>query len=164
MKESREVLQEMLAGHMERLMREVRSLSPAQWSEIELTMPQARTLVFLSHGIKRMNELSTYLNCSMSSATSMVDRLVKKGMVERADDSSDRRVVVSNLTTAGRDVVERFLRMGRMKYEALADLLTREELEAAISTLEMLSAAAKRHRDSAVSEMEKTELTAAQLN
>ena len=164
MKKSRERLEELLAEHMARLMREVRSLSPAQWSDVELTMPQARTLVFLSHGPKRMSELSAHLGCGMPSATSMIDRLVKKGLVERAEDSSDRRVVACSLTPAGGEVVERFLRMGRMKYEALADILTEEELEAAIPVLEMLSAAARRHRDAAQSDEEESEMAAAQLN
>jgi DNA-binding MarR family transcriptional regulator len=151
---TREALEERLVRHMGRLMADVRSLSPVQWSEAELTMPQARALVFLGHGTRRMKELSAHLRSGMPSATSMVDRLVKKGLVERVEDRSDRRVVAIRLTAAGGEVVERFLRMGRMRYEALADVLTLEELRAAVPVIEMLSRAAKRRKGANQSETE----------
>ena len=101
----------------------------------------------------------------MPSATSMVDRLVKKSLVERAEDRSDRRVVAIRLTAAGGEVVERFLRMGRMRYEALADVLNLEELQAAVPVIEMLSRAARRPKGANQSESEGkgTEAAAAQL-
>ena len=154
MEGTREALEELLVRHMGRLMADVRSLSPVQWSEAELTMPQARALVFLGHGTRRMKELSAHLRSGMPSATSMVDRMVKKGLVERVEDRSDRRVVAIRLTAAGGEVVERFLRMGRMRYEALADVLTLAELQAAVPVIEMLSRAAKRHKGANQSETE----------
>ncbi|HIC68709.1 MAG TPA: hypothetical protein EYO90_04185, partial [Candidatus Latescibacteria bacterium] len=78
---------------------------------------------------------------------SMIDRLVKKKVVERVEDPSDRRVVTIRLTPLGVEVVERFLRIGRMRYEALADALTLEELEAAVPTVELLAKAARRRKE-----------------
>jgi len=153
-------LEELLVSHMSRLMRDVRSLSPAQWSDVELTMPQARALVFLGHGTRRMKELSAHLRSGMPSATSMVDRLVKNGLVERVKDPSDRRVVAIRLTGAGGEVVERFLRLGRLKYEALADALTLEELRTAVPAIEMLSEAAGRRRKASTSDSDAIQLEA----
>ena len=147
-------MEELLVTHMERLMADMRSLSPARWSAVELTMRQARTLVFLSHGPKRMSELSENVGSGMPSATSMVDRLVKKKVVERMEDPSDRRVVTIRLTDLGVAVVERFLRIGRMRYEALADALTLEELEAAVPTVELLAKVARRRREAGVFQSE----------
>ena len=163
--ETRESLEELLVTHMERLMADMRSLSPARWSAVELTMRQTRTLVFLSHGPKRMSELSENVGSGMPSATSMVDRLVKKKVVERVEDPSDRRVVTIRLTPLGVEVVERFLRIGRMRYEALADALTLEELEAAVPTLELLAKAARRWKEAGAlqSEIEASEAEPAQL-
>ena len=94
-----------------------------------------------------MSQLSSYLGSGMPSATSMIDRLVKKGLVERVEDASDRRVVSCRLTSAGHEVVEQFLRMGRTRNEALAGLLTLEELRTVVPALEILSnAAARRSR------------------
>ena len=165
MGETRESLEELLVTHMERLMADVRSLSPAQWSAVELTMRQARTLVFLSHGPKRMSELSGNVGSGMPSATSMIDRLVKKRVVERVEDPSDRRVVTIRLTTTGEEVVERFLRIGRMRYEALADALTLDELRASVPAVELLAEAARRRKEAGVSqpEVEASEPQPAQL-
>ena len=150
MKETRKTLEELLVTHMERLMADVRSLSPARLSSVELTMRQMRTIVFLSHGPKRMSELSGHVGSGMPSATSMIDRLVKKRVVERVEDPSDRRVVTIRLTATGLEVVERFLRIGRMRYEALADALTLEELQAAVPAVELLAKAARRRKEAGV--------------
>ena len=154
MEETRESLEELLVVHMERLMADMRSLSPARLSSVELTMRQMRALVVLSHGPKRMSELSGNVGSGMPSATSMIDRLVKKKVVERVEDPSDRRVVTIRLTALGVEVVERFLRIGRMRYEALADALTLEELRAAVPTVELLAKAARRRKEAGVFQSE----------
>ena len=148
----RHELEELLVAHMRRLMSDVRSLTLAQWPEVELTMAQARALVFLSQGIKRMKDVSVHLRSGMPSATSMVNRLVNKELVQRIKDEADRRVVAIELTPKGEEVVDRLLRMGRMRYEALAAALTDEEISAAIPVLEMLSQAARRHGSPAAPE------------
>ena len=40
-----------------------------------------------------MNEIAKQQNCALSTATALVDRLEKQGLVERHDDPGDRRVV-----------------------------------------------------------------------
>ena len=67
-------------------------------------MPQVRTHDSCSAtGPKRMGDISTYLGRGMPSATSMIDRLVSKGLVERMADASDRRVVACRLTALGEE-------------------------------------------------------------
>ena len=121
-----------------------RSKPPSEWSELELTMPQARALFFLNEGPARMTSLSEFLGRGMSSATSMIDRLVKKGMVERLEDASDRRVVECRLTSRGREAVEAFWRVRRMHREEIAGLLTLSELEQVVPALEVLTEAMAR--------------------
>ena len=145
MTDYRDVLVERLIDHMERMQSGMRSRAPVAWSDVELTMPQVRTMNFLSHGPKRMGDISAYLGCGMPSATSMVDRLVGKGLVERIEDSSDRRVVACRLTPQGKERVERFWRLGRMRIASLADKLSLEELETVVPAMEILSEAV--HRD-----------------
>jgi len=145
MTEYRDVLVERLIDHMERMQTGMRSRVPVPWSDVELTMPQVRTMNFLSHGPKRMGDISAYLDRGMPSATSMVDRLVGKGLVERIEDSSDRRVVACRLTPQGKERVERFWRLGRMRIASLADKLSLEELEIVVPAMEILSEAV--HRD-----------------
>ena len=115
----------------------------AGWQGLELTMPQARTM-FLLHrqGPTRMGVLSEHLGRGLPSATSMVDRLVRKGLVERVQDPSDRRVVACRLTDEGGRAVERFWQISRERRRALADALTDEELEMVVPALDILIRAA----------------------
>ena len=91
-----------------------------------------------------MTSLSEFLGRGMSSATSMTDRLVKKGLVERLEDVSDRRVVECRLTSQGREAVEVFWRVRRMRREEIAGLLTLSELELVVPALEVLTEAMSR--------------------
>ena len=141
---SREALVKQFVELMDRMRVGMRSRSPVAWIEPELTMPQARTLFFLSQGPTRMGDISAYLDRGMPSATSMVDRLLKKGLVERIEDPQDRRVVVCRLTALGEEAVEKFAQIGHIRTEALADALTVDELEAVVPAIEILSAAISR--------------------
>lgn len=144
MDDFRNSLVERLIENMEGMQVRMRSRPPAAWSDMELTMPQAKTLFFLGHGTRRMGDISAYLGRGMPSATSMIDRLLAKGLVERVEDASDRRVVACQLTTAGTEAVERFWRLGRLRLQSLADVLTLEELEVVVPAMEILSDAVSR--------------------
>ena len=93
-----------------------------------------------------MGVLSEHQGCGLPSATSMVDRLVRKGLVERVQDPSDRRVVACQLTDEGRKAVERFWQVSRERRLALADALTLDQLEAVVPALEILTGAGATER------------------
>ena len=137
-------LADQFVEQMQRMRAAMRSRSRGQWSDFDFTMPQVRTMFFLSEGPKRMSDISEYLGRGMPSTTSMIDRLVKKGRVDRVQDPSDRRVVVCQLTSQGREVVERFGRIWHLRTESLADVLTLDELEAVVPAIEILAEAAGR--------------------
>ena len=143
MEQDREELSERLVELMERMSFQMRPHTLAGWQGLELTMPQARTM-FLLHrqGPTRMGVLSEHLGRGLPSATSMVDRLVKKSLVERVQDPSDRRVVACRLTDEGSRVVERFWRISRERRLALADALSVEQLELVVPALDILTRAA----------------------
>ena len=71
-------------------------------------MLQFRTLVLLSQGPQRMGNIAAHLVSSLSSATSMIDRLVDKSLVEREPDPDDRLVEICQLTSQGLGEIERF--------------------------------------------------------
>ncbi len=67
-----------------------------------LTMQQLRLIVLLrAYGPLGGHELARHLSVSMPTVSGIVDRLVERGMVERREDASDRRVRLSALTAAG---------------------------------------------------------------
>lgn len=55
-------------------------------------------------------ELAALLQCDASTATSMVDRLERRGVVERAPHPTDRRAKILRLTAQGCRLRERILR------------------------------------------------------
>lgn len=53
------------------------------------------------HGRVPMSRLADDLNVALPNATGIVARLAERGVVERTDDPTDRRVVLVGLTEAG---------------------------------------------------------------
>ena len=149
---TRESLTELLVEVIESMSARMRLRAPEEWSGLELTMPQARTLFLLSGGPKRMSELASNLGCGLSAGTSMIDRLVKKALVRRVEDASDRRVVACRLTEEGKRVVERVTRVGRLRIEGLAEVLSIEELESVVKAMDIMSDGMDR-RDQAAEEV-----------
>ena len=82
---------------------------PEEW--IELDMKFSKTEIFsILYLDKRkeitMTELVEYINVPMSTATGIVDRLVKKGYIARERSETDRRIVVLRLTEEGSRLIE----------------------------------------------------------
>ncbi len=141
---SRKKLVKQLAKHMTRVQRHLRSGQPSAWSGLDLTMPQVKTLYLLNEGPKRMREVAARLDVEMPSATTMIDRLLAKRLVERSQDPGDRRAVVCSLTPAGRDAVERFWALRMARVEALAATLSKKELEIVVPALKIMADAGRR--------------------
>lgn len=114
------------------------------WAQLGMTTPQVKTLVFLDdRGPARMGMIASHLGTSLSATTSVVDRLVQKGMLERASDPTDRRVVICELTSTGRDAVDRFWRLGEDRLVPVTELLSADDLQAAVRGLELMRGAAE---------------------
>jgi DNA-binding MarR family transcriptional regulator len=109
-------------------------------------MRQTKTLFFLSDGPRRMSDVARRLRVETPSATSMIDRLAAKGLVERGQDPADRRAVVCSLTQAGMDAIEEFWAQRTARTESLAEVLSTEELEVVVPALEIMADAARRAR------------------
>src|SRR3954469_23163636 len=58
--------------------------------------------VLLHKGPTPVNEIGRRVRLTSGSITTAIDRLEKKGMVERRDDPGDRRARVVHLTAAGK--------------------------------------------------------------
>lgn len=115
-----------------------------EWPDVDLTMGQLRTLVFLAEGPRRMSEIAASLGTSLSSTTSMVERLVGRQLVGRKQDPEDRRVVMCHLTSLGRQDLERFWRLRQSRIRSLAELLTEDEFEQVVSALQVVADALAR--------------------
>jgi DNA-binding MarR family transcriptional regulator len=73
--------------------------------EHQISLIQTRLLGVLRDRTPTMHELATLLGLDKSSATGLVDRAERRGLVTRIPSSADRRVVLVDLTDAGRALV-----------------------------------------------------------
>ncbi len=144
MKPSKRKLVDRLVELLERLYTEIKYSPPEEWSDVELTIPQLRTLVLLRRGSQRMSALAEYSGIGLPSATSMIDRLVDKDLVERTSDPDDRRVVTCRLTPKGMDDIDRFWRIERASILDLAQQMDTDDLEAVNHAMEILYEAGQR--------------------
>ncbi|OPZ87614.1 MAG: putative HTH-type transcriptional regulator YusO [bacterium ADurb.Bin429] len=95
----------------------------------EVTPAQFEALTFIHrHGGCSAKALSEGLRISIPSSTRLVDRLVRKALVDRRESAEDRRLVDLSLTEKGRKVLKdvRAARIARLQH-ALAALNTDEQ-------------------------------------
>ncbi len=110
-----------------------------EWEGLDMTIPQIKTLVLLERvGPLRMGNIAIYLGRALSATTTVMDRLVEKGLVDRVSDPNDRRVVICKLTESGEVAIKRFWQIGRERLDLLADLLDEEQLETVVKGLELV--------------------------
>ena len=110
-----------------------------EWEGLDMTIPQIRTLVLLERmGPLRMGNIAIYLDRALSATTTVMDRLVEKGLVDRVADPSDRRVVICQLSESGEQAITRFWRIGRERLQIVVDLLDEEQLETVVQGFELI--------------------------
>lgn len=80
-----------------------------------------------------MSNLAQGMSVPMSTATGIVDRLVKKGLLKRDRSEEDRRVVTVTLTADGRDLIESLKGHFHHLLDRVRGLLTGEEFETALT-------------------------------
>jgi DNA-binding MarR family transcriptional regulator len=90
----------LLVGLMRR--RSLRDPIAATCAELDLSAPQVHTLLALGHeGPLAMGDLARRVAVTEKTITGLVDRLERDGLVERARDAADRRVIHVVLTAPG---------------------------------------------------------------
>ena len=97
-----------------------------------MTVAQLRVLLLLhTEGPSRMSSIATTLGIAVSTATGIIDNLVKKDLVTRRDDTEDRRVVICALSPQGQETINRMWALGQHQMEKLLRGLSNEQLEKA---------------------------------
>ena len=110
-----------------------------EWEGLDMTIPQIKTLVMLGHtGPLRMGSIAVYLGRALSATTTVVDRLVETGPVERISAPDDRRVVICQLSDEGQVAIEVFWQNERERLQLLADILTPEQLQTVVEGVETI--------------------------
>ena len=87
----------------------------------DITPPQFNALLTLSdHGSLTMGELCDHLYLACSTATDLIDRMERNGLIERQRDQNDRRVIRLKITERGQEAIEKVI---EARYEYLAGVL-----------------------------------------
>ena len=112
---------------------------PTEWLSSDLTVAQLRVMLVLhAEGPTRMSVIASNLDIALSTATGIVDNLVKKGLVIREADSQDRRLVICRLSPTGQDNLGKLWTSGQFQMEKLMEGLTTDELRKSAEVAEIL--------------------------
>jgi MarR family transcriptional regulator, organic hydroperoxide resistance regulator len=82
---------------------------PEEWITLDQSVSKTELLALFfieRQGEATMTKLADFLSIPLSTATGIVDRLVKNGHLSRERADIDRRIIVLTLTVAGRAVVK----------------------------------------------------------
>ena len=141
---SNQLLEKALAGYRE-LVERLSAVHQPAFPESSVTMAQMRVLMLLSVvGEARMSDLWPKLGISLSSLSSLVERLVEADLAQRREDERDRRNVLVSLTPAGAEVLDNLQELGVRHLHELLALLDETGLRKVNETIELLVGAARR--------------------
>jgi MarR family 2-MHQ and catechol resistance regulon transcriptional repressor len=104
--------------------------------------------VLLHKGPLPVNTLGVKIRLTSGSISIAIDRLEKKGLVERRDDPEDRRARIVHLTPQGRKMIEYAFAEHAAAMERATSGLSKAERTQAIRLLKKLGAKAAEHQPS----------------
>ncbi len=105
----------------------------------ELTVPQFRSLIFLSnHADASLSALAEHIGLSLPAASRMVQLLVDRGLMDRRAHAGDRRRVSLSLTRQGRDAYRTALAATEAAMARTLKTLTSRQLDQVGSAMGML--------------------------
>jgi DNA-binding MarR family transcriptional regulator len=106
----------------------------------ELTVPQFRALVFLSHNEdSSLSAMAAHLGLSLPATSRLAEVLVQRGLMERQSRSNDRRCVSLSLTERGWATYRAALRATQAAIARRCDTLTAEELSQVAQAMGILN-------------------------
>lgn len=131
-----------VVGVFDTLMHRLMATHAPELSTVEMTMSQTKAMyLVLATGPMRMSELAHRLGVTNSTATGQVDRLVELGLLERHEDSADRRQVVVSATAHGGETLERFRELNSSRMREMLARVDPADLPAIERALLILDAA-----------------------
>ena len=103
---------------------------PEKWknSFLDYSKNEIFVLIYVYRkGSVNMSEIAEYIDVPLNTATGIIGRLEKKGVVIRQRDTEDKRVVTVSMTPEGMQVLRDELNSISFYYNHLMDSLSEEE-------------------------------------
>jgi DNA-binding MarR family transcriptional regulator len=124
--------------------------------EPEVSLVQLRTLVMIwTNGTMNLTSVAEGLGVNPSNASRTCDRLVRIGLLDRRDDTEDRRSIQLTLTRPGKKVVEKVFAQRRRVLEQIVARMSQTQQRQLSSSLQaFVDAAAKASADGDLSDAE----------
>lgn len=129
---------------IEELLRSVNTILRKRGRDIlgsfEITTPQFDALLVLrDNGELTMGELCAKMFLACSTATDLIDRMERNGLIERVRDTTDRRVIRLRVLAKGNRVIDEVLDARRSYLESIFADLSYEEKERIIQVLDQIN-------------------------
>jgi DNA-binding MarR family transcriptional regulator len=120
--------------------RVIRRHSSDAWMGLNLTVPQIKTLFFISneHGTNP-TRLATALRVTPPNVTGIVDRLVEQGFLVRRDSPKDRRALLLQITEKGESILSDLRERRTSIMREILEYLNAEELSQIVKGLSQLA-------------------------
>ena len=111
-------------------------------AQFNVTVSQSATLLALpQEGNLIMNEVSQAMDLATSTMTRMIDQLVEKGLVQRASDPDDRRIVRVELTPQGQQLRTNLEKEYLVFYDLVMNEIREDELEIILHVFDQINQA-----------------------
>lgn len=136
--DERKALVGQVAVLQERLFKHLESKGPRPWIKLDMTREQLRVAFLIAHdkGISP-SAVAGILGVPKANVTGVIDRLVKKGIVNRKENPKDRRSYILTMTAKGE---ERVAQLKQTKFGGMTDLLIKIPEEALLGFANALKA------------------------
>jgi DNA-binding MarR family transcriptional regulator len=137
--QTREELEREALAQYRTMIRQFKATSGSVWMELDLTLPQLRTLLILAEeGPLVIGQVAQRMGIGLSTGGHLVDRLVQAGLAERTEDAGDRRRTLARLTPKGEDLYARLLNRIQQVHVLIQKLNT-DDLTALLQGLRALN-------------------------
>jgi len=138
----RAALLDRLMADFDGFMQRMAASHAPEFSEVGLTMSQAKVLYLVQAAPTGLTELAGRLGVSVSTASELVDRLVEAGLVDRRDDPSDRRHVLLSLTASGSAGLDRMRELNAHQMRLMLERVSTADLALIDRVIRILADAA----------------------
>jgi DNA-binding MarR family transcriptional regulator len=127
-----------IVNRVDKINRYVQNTFRASLGEANLTKEEWKVLLALYGTVRSHGWLCRDLDVSTGAMTNRLDKLERRGLIQRSPDPNDRRGVLLELTPAGLDHMEEYINIGATRERELLDGLTatdKQELNRLLSKL-----------------------------
>jgi len=119
---------DLVEGHL-RALAPFRQSNPPAWAQHDLNFGQLRVLLMLGRsGSMSVGQFASSVGVTPATASELLDRLERRGLVRRFHRTDDRRVVDCDLTEQGTQLVAQVTGARRQAMRRILSVLTPDEL------------------------------------